>query len=315
MPLDDRDLLELHRLMVLARVLDRAAAKLYGGHFPAEGEEATVVGSFYGLQPDDILAPHYRGPQIVFHMRGMPLEEIFLMLLGRATSYSRGRAPAFSGPVELGFVPWMGGDLGPSIGLATGAAFALRYRRTRQVAVHALGDGTTNRGDFHEAVNVAGLWRLPIVYVIQNNHWSISMPYSRITAAKDLADRAPGYGIPGQVVDGNDVLAVHAAVEAAVARAREGLGPSLIEAKTYRVRGHWAGDPTAYRDATEVEAWRQRDPITRHEALLAERGLLDPAAAREVWAAQEAAVVVAVARAEAAPPAGEAELGLDQVFA
>lgn len=315
MPLGDKDLIELHRLMVLSRVLDRAAAKLYGGHFPAEGEEAVVVGSFYGLDPEDILAPHYRGPQIVFHMRGMPLEEILLMLLGRATSYSRGRAPAFSGPVERNFVPWMGGDLGPTIGLATGAAFALRYRRTPHVVVHTIGDGTTNRGDFHEAVNVAGLWRLPIVYVIQNNHWSISMPYSRITAAKDLADRAAGYGIPGQVVDGNDVLAVHAAVQEAVARAREGLGPSLVEAKTYRLRGHWAGDPTGYREAGEVEAWRKLDPIVRHEALIAERGLLSAAGAREVWAAQEAAVAEAAAKAEAAPPAGEAELGLDEVFA
>lgn len=116
-------------------------------------------------------------------------------------------------------------------------------------------------------------------------------------------------------MDGNDVLAVHAAVQEAVGRAREGLGPSLIEAKTYRIRGHWAGDPTAYRDPAEVEAWRQRDPIARHEALLAERGLLGPEAAREVWVAQEAAVAEAAAKAEAAPPAGEAELGLDEVFA
>lgn len=314
MALPQTDLTEIHRLMVLSRAMDRAAAKAYGGYFPSEGEEAVIVGAFYGLDPSDILAPHYRGPFIVFHMRGVPLADLFTMVLGKATSYSKGRAPSFSGPVERGFVPWMGTDLGPSLSLAVGAAFALKYRKMKNVAIHTFGDGTSNRGDFHEALNMAAIWKLPIVFVCQNNHYSISMHLSKVMAAKEIADRALGYGMPGVSIDGNDVVAVHEAVQEAVARARAGLGPSLVEAKTYRLGGHWAADPTTYRPREEVEVWRERDPIPRLEALLRKRNFATDAHIKTVWSQAEGEVAAALAKAQEAPSPGEAELGIGETF-
>jgi TPP-dependent pyruvate/acetoin dehydrogenase alpha subunit len=307
-------LYDLYRWMLLSRVLEAECARRNSRWFPAEGEEATIVGGFFGLRADDAVAPHYRGPFAVYALRGAELWRLACQALGRAGGYARGRAVPFTGPFALNVVPWVAGDLGTSIGVGTGAALAFAYEGSDRVAVISLGDGTVNRGDFAESLNLAACWKLPVVYVVQHNGWAISEPSASYLPAP-VADRAAGYGLPGEQVDGNDVLAVHAAVQRAVARARAGLGPSLIEAKTYRLGGHWAADAAGYRPAAELTAWRARDPLPRAERLLQKRGL---ASASELTALQKAVaaeVAVAFARAENSPAPCESDLGLDEVFA
>lgn len=313
--LSEKDLLAMHRLMVLCRVMDEACCKLHGNWYTSQGEEAVQVGTFYGLGPEDVCGPNYRGAPVVYIMRGASLERFFGGVLGKATGFVKGRNFGFTAPIELGILPYLAGDLGPMLSQATGTAFAMRYKKTRAVTVVSCGDGTTNRGDFHEAINMGAAWKLPVVYVIQNNQYAISLHVSKAVACKELADRAAGYGIPGVAVDGNDVTAVHAAVQEAVARARAGLGPSLIEAKTYRLGGHYAADPTVYRRKEEVEEWRGRDPIRRLEEQLDRAGLLDRKGVEEVWASVRADVEAARAAAEAHPEITEADLGVNEMFA
>jgi TPP-dependent pyruvate/acetoin dehydrogenase alpha subunit len=312
---DPKKALAMHRLMVLSRVLDEACCQESAHWFPSQGEEAVPVGAFYGLRPEDVCAPAYRGAPIVYVMRGATPEQVMAAALGKRTSFARGRHFGFTAPIELRILPYIAGDLGPIISQATGTAFAQKYRKGDAVTVVSFGDGTSNRGDFHEAINLGAVWRLPIVYVIQNNRYAISLPIEKATAAKALVDRAAGYGIAGVAVDGNDVLAVHAAVQEAVRRARAGLGPTLLEAETFRMRGHFAADPAAYRSSAEVEEWKGRDPIQALEARLATVGALSDEGARAVWTAARAAVQTARAAAQGHPDILPTDLGLDEVFA
>jgi len=312
-------LLELYRWMVLSRELETACAQANPRWFPAEGEEATIVGTFFGLRPTDIVAPHYRGPFVVYLMRGAIMARLAGQALGKATGYSRGRSVPFTGPVALNIVPWVAGDLGTSLSVATGAALSLKYRRERgevvdDVVVLSFGDGTANRGDFHEALNLAAVWQLPIVFVCQNNGWAISLPAATYLAGPSIASRAAGYGLPGSVVDGTDPVAVNDAVRTAVARARAEAGPSLIEARAYRLAGHWAEDTASYRDAGEVARWRERDPLLLARRALAQSGSSE-ASLNEISADAREQVSLAFAEASAAPDAGPADLGLDEVFA
>jgi pyruvate dehydrogenase E1 component alpha subunit len=215
--------------------------------------------------------------------------------------------------VELNVVPWVAGDLGTTIGTATGAALAFQREGGDRVCVCSFGDGTANRGDVHEALNLAACWRLPIVFVCQNNGWAISQ-YLGSYMAGSVAERAVGYGIPGKCVDGNDVDAVRNAVNEAVHRARAGLGPSLIEARTWRWRGHWAGDEQGYR-LTANDPEDLEDPLDLYGYRLLADGLATPAELTELHVTVEAEVVAAMDRAAAAPDAGAAELGLEDVYA
>ncbi|HXI18970.1 MAG TPA: thiamine pyrophosphate-dependent dehydrogenase E1 component subunit alpha [Chloroflexota bacterium] len=309
------DSVELLRLMVLCRVLERTCCELNPRWFPVEGEEGTLVGAFHALRPDDFAAPHYRGPFIVYHMRGAELARLIGQVLAKANGYARGRALGFTGPIELNALPWVAGDLGTSLGVATGTALGFQYEGSDRVTVCSFGDGTSNRGDFHEALNLAAVWKLPIVYVCQNNQYSISLHQSKVLACASIADRAAGYGMPGVVVDGNDVLAVDTAVKEAVYRARVGEGPTLIEARTYRVGGHWHADPGGYRTDDEVAPWRIRDPVQLLETHLLERCEITQAELELLWEEARVQVNVAVEIAQAAPSCEEAGLGLDEVFA
>ncbi len=306
---------ELLRLMIVCRVLERTCCELNPRWFPAEGEEAALVGTFYGLRDDDVIAAHYRGPFIAYYMRGAALARLIGQVLGKATGYARGRALGFTGPVERNVLPWVAGDLGTSLGVATGTALAARYDGLDRVTVVSFGDGTSNRGDFHESLNLAAVWKLPIVFVCQNNQYSISLHASQVLTCARIADRAVGYGVPGVAVDGNDVLAVHDAVQQAVDRARAGDGPTLIEACTYRVGGHWASDPGGYRDDDEVAAWRERDPIRVLEQALIENGEANASELGRLWDLAQEEVAQAVAEAQAAPPADPTDLGFGEVFA
>lgn len=302
----------LFRWMVVSRALGATLCTLNVRWFPVEGEEAVHVGSFADLRPDDAAAPHYRDPFVVYLMRGAELWRLVAQVLGKSAGYNKGRSVAFNGPFHLGVVPWVAGDLGTTLGTATGAALAFKQQRSDRVCVCSFGDGTANRGDFHENINLAASWRLPIVYVCQNNGWAISQRASSYLPAP-VAARAAGYGMPGRTVDGQDVEAVRAVVAEAIERARRGDGPTLVEAVTCRRRGHWAGHIVA--DADRVDVAEARDPIEVLRGRLLERGLATEGELREVDDRAADEVEAAVERAKAAADVGEAELGLDDVFA
>jgi TPP-dependent pyruvate/acetoin dehydrogenase alpha subunit len=306
------DALGVYRWLVVCRELDRALCAANPRWFPIEGEEATVVGSFVDLSPDDVVAPHYRDPFVVYLMRGAEMWRLAAQVLGKAAGYNKGRSVPFNGPVELGIVPWVAGDLGTTIGTATGAALALQQAGGDRVCVCSFGDGTANRGDVHEALNLAACWQLPIVYVCQHNGWAISQPAPTYLTTS-VAARAAGYGMPGACVDGNDVEAVRAAVGQAVGRARAGGGPTLIEARTWRWRGHWAADPQSYR-CEPTPDWVE-DPLDLFGYRLLERGTAGLDDLQRLHVEVVAEVGAALERAQAARDAGASELGLEDVFA
>jgi TPP-dependent pyruvate/acetoin dehydrogenase alpha subunit len=233
-------------------------------------------------------------------------------VLRKGAGYNKGRSVPFNGPFELRHVPWVAGDLGTTLGTATGAALALQDAGTDDVCVCAFGDGTANRGDFHENVNLAACWSLPIVYLCQHNGWAISEP-AEIYLPAPIVDRAAGYGIPGVVVDGNDVEAVQAATQSAVERARRGDGPTLIEARTWRQRGHWGGDAATYRRGAAPPG--VRDPLEIQAERVMSRREADAETLARIREEAEAEVAEAVDRAKALPEAGLSELGLNEVFA
>jgi len=305
--------IDAYRWMVVCREFDRTLCAANPRWFPIEGEEATVVGSFIDLRADDAVAPHYRDPFVVYLMRGAEMWRLACQVLGKTCGYNKGRSVPFNGPVELNVVPWVAGDLGTTLGTATGAALAFQQEGSQRTCVCSFGDGTANRGDVHEALNLAACWRLPIVYVCQNNGWAISQPVGSYVAGS-IARRADGYGIPGVCVDGNDVEAVRQAVAEAVSRARAGEGPSLIEARTWRWRGHWAGDTQPYRSANS-EPPGIEDPLDLYAYRLLTERRTTLEELQTVHRTVEDEVREAMARAMAAPDATADDLGLDDVYA
>lgn len=304
--------LSVYRWMVLCRVLDDTLCAANPRWFPCEGEEATILGSFYDCSPADIVAPHYRDPFIVYTLRGAELWRLIAQVLGKPEGYSKGRAVPFTGPIARGIVPWVAGDLGSSLGIATGAALALQESGSSGVCICSFGDGTANRGDFHENINLAAAWRLPIVYICQNNGWAISQRHHGYLPAP-VAARAAGYGIPGVAVDGQDIDAVRAAVVAATARARAGAGPTLIEARTIRLKGHWAGDNVAYRTPGDQEMGE--DPLDLLATRLLDRGDATHTDLIEARTAAETTVEEAMERAKASRDVTPADLSADEVYA
>jgi len=295
--------------MVVTRAFDERALSLQrqgrlGLFPPCQGQEAAQVGAGLALEENDWLFPTYRdhGAQIA---KGMDLEAMFLVWRGHPDG---GYIPEPHRVVNVN-VP-----IGTQVPQAAGFAYALKARGEDSVVMVFFGDGASSHGDVHEGMNFAGVFKLPIVFVCVNNQWAISVPVSRQTAATSLADRARGYGYEGVTVDGNDALAVYAAAREAVASARAGFGPSLIEAKTFRVGQHaTADDPARYRTKDDVEPWLARDPIEKHRALLARRGWWD----EELEAALQAEARELAARAgEAAAnrPIPEPSVLLDHVY-
>jgi TPP-dependent pyruvate/acetoin dehydrogenase alpha subunit len=315
MSINLQDLIAMYRFMVLGRTLEQALSKFSGGWHPAIGEEAVVVGTHYNLKKDDVVAPHYRGIPIVQYMRGASLRKIWAGLMGKRTSYHGGRFRALRGPFELNILGTFSGALGPSQSIATGAGLAAKLEKSTRVAVTSFGDGTTNRGDFHESINLAAILKLPVVFVCQNNQYAVSMPVSRGLGCRSIVDRALGYGIPGVEVDGNDVEVVYEAVQKAVERARKGMGPSLIEAKTYRISGHWVADPGLYRPKDEVEEWQKKDPLILFQKKLFASGLLNETKTEEILKAARSEIAEACKEAEGDPFPGEDLLGIEDVFA
>lgn len=304
--------LRLYGWMALSRELDDVLCAANPRWFPSAGEEAAMIGAFCDLRADDAVAPHYRDPLVVYLMRGADIVRLAAQVLGKTGGYNKGRSVPFLGPIDLQIVPWVAGDLGTSIGVATGAALAFQHEGSDRVCVCSFGDGTSNRGDFHENINLAATWRLPMVYVCQNNGWAISQA-ARDYLPASVASRAAGYGIPGLEVDGNDLDAVRHATSDAIARARSGMGPTLIEAKTWRAKGHWAGDPQDYR-SIDGET-RLEDPLARHGDRLVRQGDATTADLERLRDAAKSYVAVTMESVRALPDAGEAELGIDEVSA
>lgn len=203
------------------------------------------------------------------------------------------------------------GIVGAAVNIGTGAAFAAKFRGEKKVSVSFFGDGSTNRGTFHEALNLAAIWELPAVYILENNHYGVANPQSDHTKLKNLADRAAAYGFPGVVVDGNDVLAVREAAMEAVGRARGGGGPTLIEAKTWRHWGHFIGDSAKYRDPAEHAAWLARDPIPAFAKVLVGQGIAAEPELRAVQEEADAEMDAAIEYGRQSPFPDKSELTMD----
>lgn len=287
-----------------------AAGRLPGFIHLSVGQEAVAVGAIAALRPDDYITATHRGHgQII--AKGGELAPMMAELMGRESGYCRGKGGSmhlFS--FDLG-VLGANGILGAAQPIAVGAALSAQLRGTDQVVVTFLGEGASAEGAVHEAMNLAGVWTLPVVFLFEVNGYAELSPYDVHVAVPSLAARGPAYGMPGESVDGTDVVAVHQAVQRAVARARAGEGPSVVEARTVRWRGHYEGDPQKYRDAEELAARGSRDPLAATASLLRAAGA-DDAWFAAVEAAVEAEVDAAVAAADAAPePAlGEAYEGI-----
>ena len=318
--LDDAALARLYRALLLPRLVEEKMLRLLrqgrlSKWFSGIGQEAIAVGVVAALEDGDFVLPLHRNLG-VFTARGVDLDRLLRQLLGREGGFTGGRDRSFHfGTLEHGIVGMIS-HLGAMLPVADGLALAGRLRRKQRVVVVFSGDGGTSEGDFHEALNLAAVWRLPVVFLVENNGWGLSTPTSEQYACRDLADRAAGYGMPGVVIDGNDILAVMAAVTEAGDRGRGGDGPTLIEAKTYRMRGHEEASGTSYVPPDELARWAERDPLLRLESVLDGRGLL-PAPDREAMRVEIAADVDArVEAALAAPePDSTVEREIEAVFA
>ncbi len=270
----DRDQLRaLYRLMALSRRVDRQAINLtrqgaLGVFASSHGQEAAQVGAVFAMQPGDWLFPSYRDTVGTF-ARGVDIVDILALFQG---SWHSGFDPHAHQVAPLTT------PLATQALHATGLAMAARLRRDPIVALTFIGDGAASEGDAHEAMNMAAVYQAPVVFVVQNNQYAISVPFHLQTHAPAVALRAVGYGMAGHLVDGNDVLAMYAVTRSAVERARAGGGPTIIEAVTYRIEAHTtADDETRYRSAEEVAEWRARDPLTRFSRRLREDGVIDDA--------------------------------------
>ena len=265
----------MHRIRAFeAKAMDLFQQKLIRGSVhPYTGMEAIAVGVCSALAEQDYITSTHRGHGHSI-AKGLDLKLMMAEITGRATGYCGGKG----GSMHITAIRhgMLGADaiVAGSVAIATGAAYALRLQGEDAVVVSFFGDGASNQGLFHEAANLASILAAPVVFVCENNQWAISMPFQEAVRVPDIAIRAAGYGFPGEVVDGNDFFAVREAAERAVARARAGDGPTLIEAKTYRVTPHSAATPTDDRPPEELELWRSRDPILRFADALAERQLV-----------------------------------------
>ncbi len=298
------DLLKrLYRAMLLGRRLDERMVRLQrqgriGTFAPIKGQEASQMGSVVTLRPTDWMVPSFRETAAML-WRGWPIEKLLLFFAG----FLEGGQPAPGLPITI--------PVATQLPHAVGLAYAAQYRGDDVVVMAYFGDGATSEGDFHEALNFAGVWHVPVVFVCQNNQWAISVPLKKQTHARTLAQKALAYGLPGIQVDGNDVLAVYAATREAVDRARAGEGPTMIECVTYRLGMHTtADDPSRYRSEEEVREWERRDPLTRFSAYLRARNLLDEGLEREV----DEEIAAGVARFEALAKADPLTM-FDHVYA
>ena len=307
MELSNGQLIEMYRTMVTIRRFEEmvgelfAAAKLRGAVHLYIGEEAVATGACATLRPDDYITSTHRGHGHCI-AKGGQLTRMMAEIYGRATGYCKGKGGSMH-IADLGSgILGANGIVGAGIPIAVGAALACKIKGPDRVVLSFFGDGASNTGSFHEAVNLASVLQVPAIFLCENNQWAVSTPVSYSVSIPNIADRAASYGIPGKAVDGSDVLAVYEAVKEAVDRVRAGEGPTLIEAKTYRWRGHFQGDPQRYRSREKVErARREHDPIALYVAKLEAQGVLTAEQAEAIDAQVQAEIEAAVAFAESSP--------------
>jgi pyruvate dehydrogenase E1 component alpha subunit len=305
------DLMAMYARMALIRHAEERLLRLFeqaempGFIHSYLGEEATAVGVCHTLRPQDVVTSTHRGHGHII-AKGGDLNRFFAELYGKAEGTCKGKGGSMHvAALDLG-IYGANGIVGGGVPIAAGAALASQLRGSDTVAVAFMGDGATDIGPFHESLNLAAVWELPVVFVVENNGFADFIRVSDHQKIARISDRAAAYGIAGETVDGNDVERVFEAAARAVARARRGEGPTLLECVTYRWRGHYEGDPQPYRTVAEVEAWKARDPLLLTERRLRERALADDADFAEVWRKVQHDVEAAIAYARAAADPDEA---------
>lgn len=310
--LDKALLVDLFRQMLLIRRFEEKSAEMYargliGGFLHLYiGEEAVAVGAVSAMQPQDYIVSHYRDHGYVL-ARGSPPGQVMAELFGKATGLSRGKG----GSMHLFDVPrgmWGGyAIVAGHVSLAVGLALAAKRKRENRVVVCFLGDGAINQGVFFEAINMASLWKLPVLFLVENNGYGMGTATERAFAGKEIYRIGQGHNVPGQQVDGMQVLEVRRATAEALEQIRSGSGPSILEALTFRFRGHSMADPELYRSKDEAARWMERDPIVLYRRHLGEQGLLSQEETDGVEREVEATVEEAVRFAQESPdPAPEA---------
>ncbi|MBA3530760.1 MAG: pyruvate dehydrogenase (acetyl-transferring) E1 component subunit alpha [Ardenticatenales bacterium] len=312
-------LLEWYRQMALIRVFETNAEKAYqegniaGYHHVYTGQEAVAVGTFAHLEAKDHIVTHYRDHGHAL-ARGIDPKRAMAELWGKATGTSKGKGGSMHlASRELNF--WGGyAIVAAHISLATGIALAEQYRGTDSVTLCIFGDGSTNNGYFHESLNLAAIWELPILFLCENNLYGMWTPAEEVSAVRDMTKKAAAYDIPAKQIDGMNVLNVYQEMQEAIAHIRSGKGPYFVEALTYRYRGHGAGDIEAYRTKEEVGQWREKDPIVQMSRYLTgERGV--PEARLEELQAQVEAVVAEAVQFAAESPEPEVESLWQDIYA
>ena len=305
--LDDESLLALYRRMVQTRLFDAEMIRLHRQgrvsiYSSSEGEEALAVAAAMTLSEEDWLFPDYRVSGALFE-RGVPIEELLAQLFGTSKDLSKGRQiPTHYGSRQRQIAS-ISSPVGNGIAHAVGFAWAAHIKKGPEVVLTFFGDGATSEEGFHTGMNIAGVHKLPVVFVCRNNQYAISVPFKLQTGSETIAIKAKAYGFDGVRVDGTDALAVHDVVREAVERARNGGGPTLVEGVSYRHGAHSTSDEdTRYRKAAEAEAWRKRDPIDRFGRYMKSRGLWDDARDAALRETLGSRIQAAVAAAEAAPP-------------
>jgi len=303
----------LYYMTLMREVEDRLERKLYrqgkivGGVYVGRGQEAICVGAGMVAEAEDVLFPCHRDLGLYF-IRGVHPRQVFAQYMGRVGGLTRGKdGNMHMGDMKLRIVAIISA-MAASVPVSAGAALALKYRGSRNVAFVFFGDGATSRGDWHEGVNLAAVQRLPLVLICNNNQYAFSTPLDKQMACASVADRGPAYGIPAELVDGNDVFAVHEAACRAAAHARAGLGPYLIECKTFRMTGHSAHDPADYVPPHLFEQWAERDPLLLLERRMLDAGWVAPEDLERARAALQQELDAAIEWAERSPYPEPSEL-------
>jgi len=280
-------MIKMYKEMVRIRRFEERVLELFSkGKIPGMlhsyiGEEAVAVGACSVINSDDYITSTHRGHGHVI-AKGADLKRMMAELFAKSTGYNKGKGGSMHiAEPNIGILG-ANGIVGGGIPIATGAALSSKILKNNKVTLCFFGDGASNQGTFHESINLASAFNLPCVYICENNLYGVSVKQTQVRKVKDIADRAKGYAIPGVIVDGNDVIAVYRAVMEAVNRAREGEGPTLIECKTYRWRGHYEGDPVNYRTEEELEGWKKKDPIKRFSKKLLSDGMLNKEKLEEI---------------------------------
>jgi pyruvate dehydrogenase E1 component alpha subunit len=315
----EEKLIEMYRKMLEIRLFEEKVFELYGQNLVPgtihlyAGEEAVAVGVCSTLRKEDYITSTHRGHGHCI-AKGADPKRTMAEILGKKTGYCKGKGGSMHiADFNIGMLGATA-VVGAGLPIAVGAGLSIKLRGTDQIVACFFGEGASNQGTFHESINMASTWKLPVIFVCENNLYAMGTRQSRVMNIENIADRAGAYGIPGVVVDGNDVLAVYEAAQKAVERARNGEGPTLIECKTYRLRGHSRVDPAKYRPKEEVQEWLARDPIKRlKERLLKTNTLQEPGIQqieKEVSAGIEEAVKFAMES-----PYPEPEEALDDVYA